>query len=174
MTVAPDVRRLPFQDLEGAVAALREQGLRLSTSRRLILQALFAASQPLPAEAIARTLDLELTSVYRNLETLERHGLVQHVHLGHGAGLYALVGEGEREYLYCERCRAVRALDPVELAPVKAQIEERFGFQTRFTHFALVGVCPECAATTSTVRCGGPGVSGRRGPRESGPRGPGE
>jgi Fur family ferric uptake transcriptional regulator len=145
VTVAPDVRRLPFQDLDGAVAVLRGRGLRLSTSRRLILQALFAAETPVSAEAIAGSLDLELTSVYRNLETLERHGLVQHVHLGHGAGLYALVGRGEREYLYCQRCHAVRALEPAELDPVRHEIAERFGYQTRFTHFALVGVCPECA-----------------------------
>jgi Fur family ferric uptake transcriptional regulator len=148
MTVAPDVRRLPFDDLGGAVAALRAQGLRLSTSRRLILEALFAAAEPVSAEAIARSLDLELTSVYRNLETLERHGLVAHVHLGHGAGLYALVGQGEREYLYCQRCHAVRALDPSEVDPVRAEIAQRLGFQTRFTHFALVGVCAECAART--------------------------
>jgi Fur family ferric uptake transcriptional regulator len=145
MTVAPDVRRLPFEDLDGAIAALREQGLRLSTSRRLILQALFAAEGPVSAEAIARALDLELTSVYRNLETLEANGLVAHVHLGHGAGLYALVGEGEREYLYCARCHAARALEPHELDPVRDEIAERFGYQTRFTHFALVGVCPDCA-----------------------------
>ena len=145
MTVAPDVRRLPFDDLGGAVAALRAQGLRLSTSRRLILETLFAAPEPLSAEAIARRLDLELTSVYRNLETLERHGLLQHVHLGHGAGLYALVGQGEREYLYCERCHAVTALDPGEIDPVRAEIAGRLGLQTRFTHFALVGVCAECA-----------------------------
>lgn len=145
MTVAPEVQRLPFDDLDGAVRALRDRGLRLSTSRRLILKALFAAEQPMSAETLARDLELELTSVYRNLETLERHGLIQHVHLGHGAGLYALVGRGEREYLYCERCRSVKALEPRELEDVKAEIEQRFGYRTRFTHFALVGVCPECA-----------------------------
>ena len=146
MTVAPDVKHLPFQDLEEAVRALRERGLRLSTSRRLILQALFGEEAPVAAEALARSLELELTSVYRNLETLERLGLVQHVHLGHGPGLYALVGHGEREYLYCERCGAVRVLGPNEIAPVKEQIEGAFGYRARFTHFPLVGVCPGCAA----------------------------
>ena len=154
MTVAPDVKRLPVEDLDGAISALRARGLRLSTSRRLILQALFAADGPLSAEAIARGSELELTSVYRNLETLERHGLVQHVHLGHGAGLYALVGAAEREYLYCDRCRSVRALEPHELDQVRQEIRDRFGFRTRFTHFALVGVCPECASRAPAGRHG--------------------
>jgi Fur family ferric uptake transcriptional regulator len=155
MTVAPDVRRLPFEDLDGAVDALRGRGLRLSTSRRLVLQALFAAEEPVSAEEIARTLELELTSVYRNLETLERHGLVQHVHLGHRAGLYALVGRGEREYLYCERCGRARAVAPEALDAVRGLIQEQFGYQTRFTHFALVGICPECSAR-ATLSASGP------------------
>lgn len=149
MTVAPDVRRLPFEDLDGAVGALRERGLRLSTSRRLILQALFAAEEPASAEEIARRVDLELTSVYRNLEMLERHGLVQHVHLGHGAGLYALVGRGEHEYLYCERCERARAVSPEDLDGVRDLIRAQLGYQTRFTHFALVGICPNCSASTA-------------------------
>jgi Fur family ferric uptake transcriptional regulator len=151
MTVAPDARRLTFDSVGQAVQALRERGLRLSTARRLVLEALFAADRPVSAERIARDLQLELTSVYRNLETLERHGLVRHVHLGHGAGLYALVGRGEREYLYCERCGAVRALGPSELDPVRRRIGELFGYDARFTHFALVGTCPECSRGGSSA-----------------------
>src|SRR5581483_8236817 len=120
-------------------------------ARRLTFDTLGEADRPLSAERIARALKLELTSVYRNLETLERHGLVRHVHLGHGAGLYALVGRGEREYLYCERCGAVRALQPSELDPVRRQIGELFGYDARFTHFALVGTCPECARAGSSA-----------------------
>jgi Fur family transcriptional regulator, ferric uptake regulator len=144
VTVAPEAAPLAFEDLGEAVEALRERGLRLSTSRRLVLQALFAADGPVSAEQLARGLELELTSVYRNLETLERHGLVRHVHLGHGAGLYALVGRGEREYLYCERCGAVRAVEPGELDRLRAPIRRQFGFEVRFTHFALVGTCADC------------------------------
>ena len=36
--------------------------------------------------------EVDLASVYRNLEQLEELGVVRHVHLGHGPGLYALVG----------------------------------------------------------------------------------
>jgi Fur family ferric uptake transcriptional regulator len=145
VTLAPNAERLTFDDLGGAVDALRQRGLRLSTSRRLVLEALFAADRPVSAEALAGGLGLELTSVYRNLETLERHGLVRHAHLGHGPGLYVLVGEGEREYLYCERCGAARAVDPSELDAVRDRIRELFGYEARFTHFPIVGVCSECA-----------------------------
>lgn len=146
MTIAPEVERLSFDSFSDAVTALRERGLRMSTARRLVLDALFEAEDPVSAEQLARRLGVDLTSVYRNLETLERHGLVRHVHLGHGPGLYVLVGRGEHEYLYCERCHRARALEPGELDPVRKLVEERYGYRTRFTHFALVGTCAECLA----------------------------
>lgn len=149
MTVSPDVPPLSAASLADAVAALRERGLRLSTSRRLVLEALFAADGPVSAEHLARRLDLDSASVHRNFETLERHGLVRHVHLGHGPGLYALLGHGEREYLYCDRCGAVTVLAPKELDPLRKHIKERYGYEARFNHFAIVGTCAACSGAAA-------------------------
>ncbi|MGO9961322.1 MAG: Fur family transcriptional regulator [Solirubrobacteraceae bacterium] len=146
MTDAPDSPRLTFADLDQAVDALRQRGLRLTTPRRLVLEALFTADGPVSAERLAITLRIELTSVYRNLETLEQHGLARHVHLGHGPGLYALVGRGEREFLSCARCGSVLTVTPEQLDPVRDQLRDLFGYEARFTHFAIVGLCPACAA----------------------------
>ncbi|MBV9817510.1 MAG: transcriptional repressor [Solirubrobacterales bacterium] len=146
MTLAPDTPRLVVSDPDQAVRALRESGLRLSTARRLIIEALFAADGPVSAQDLAATLSLDESSVYRNLEVLERHGLTRHVHLGHGPGLHALVGRDEGEYLYCERCGKVTVLHPDELAPVRAHLIDNYGHTPRFTHFAVVGLCERCAA----------------------------
>ena len=58
-----------------ALAALQERGLRASSARRLVLEALYAGDEPVTAEEIAAGLDgrlprSDLASVYRNLETL--------------------------------------------------------------------------------------------------------
>jgi Fur family transcriptional regulator, ferric uptake regulator len=150
VTVAHDATPLTFSDLDGAIAALRGRGLRLSASRRVVLEALFAADGPVSAEHITQSIGADVTSVYRNLDTLERNGLVRHVHLGHGPGLYALLGDGEREYLYCERCGAVRSVTPKELEPVRRRVREQFGYEARFTHFPIVGVCGRCAGSADT------------------------
>ena len=146
MTVSPPTPALAASSMADAIAALRSLGLRLTTPRRLVLEALFAAEGPASAENVARRLNLDVASVHRNFEMLERNGLVRHVHLGHGPGLYALRGRGEREYLYCDGCGAVEALDAEELDPVRRRIEERHGFQARFSHFAIVGTCAACSA----------------------------
>ena len=103
---------LDAPDLDSAVDALRARGLRVSAARRLVLEALYAADGPITAEQIAdglagRLPRSDLASVYRNLETLEEVGLVRHFHLGHGPGLYAPSGAGEREYLVCDSCSTV-------------------------------------------------------------------
>ena len=143
MTRAPDRPPLQFRDIDDVAAALRAAGGRFSASRRRVLEALFAADAPLPADAVAPGLDR--ASVYRALEYLEQLGVVRHVHAGHGPGLYALTGDGEREYLACERCRRVTAVDRERLDPVRDAIAAEFGYRARFTHFPIVGLCPDCA-----------------------------
>jgi Fe2+ or Zn2+ uptake regulation protein len=141
---------LDAPDFDSAVDALRARGLRVSAARRLVLEALYGAPAPLSAEEIAsgvagRLPRSDLASVYRNLETLEGVGLVRHFHLGHGPGLYAPAGVGEREYLVCDSCRAVTAVDAEEMEPVRALINERFGYEARFSHFPILGLCANCA-----------------------------
>ena len=114
----------------------------------MIVNHLFDAGGPVSAQQIAAGLErtpLDLASVYRNLETLEEHGVVRHFHAGHGAGRYALVGRGEREYLACDRCGAIEEVDRSELDPVRERVVERFGYEVGFTHFPMVGLCPRCA-----------------------------
>jgi Fe2+ or Zn2+ uptake regulation protein len=137
------------QDVDEAVGALRARGLRVSAARRLVLEALFNAGEPVSADRIAGGLEgrvprSDLASVYRNLETLETVGLVRHFHLVHGPGLYALAGR-ERDYLVCERCGALRPVLPGALDDVRETVRSRFGLLPRFSHYPLVGLCEDCA-----------------------------
>jgi Fur family transcriptional regulator, ferric uptake regulator len=149
MTQSPDVPPLLVDDPGGAIEALRESGLRMSTARRLVIEALFDATGPVSAPHLSATLRIDESSVYRNLEVLERHGLVRHLHLGHGPGLYVLVARAEAEYLYCERCETAIAVAPSELDPIREAIRKQFGHTARFTHFAIVGLCQRCASGAS-------------------------
>lgn len=144
MTHAHQVPALAVVAPAEAIAALRAAGLRISTARRLVIEALFTAAGPVSAAELAGELRIDESSVYRNLELLERHGLVRHLHLGHGPGLYVLAGTGDAEYLFCERCHKVTAVAPADLDPIREAIEQRFGHHARFTHWAIVGVCADC------------------------------
>ena len=141
---------LEAPDVEAAVEALRAQGMRISSARRLVLEALYAADAPISAEQIADGLSgrlprSDLASVYRNLETLEQVGLVRHSHFGHGPGLYMATGASQREYLVCNSCNAVRAVEPSEMDDLRTLIHDRFGYEARFSHFPILGLCADCA-----------------------------
>ena len=107
MTRAADVPGVRAADASEAVALLRRSGARVSTVRRLIIEALFRGDGPVSAAALAARLGLEESSVYRNLEMLEQHGLARHVHLGHGPGLYARVGKEDDDT--CSASTAARS-----------------------------------------------------------------
>jgi Fur family ferric uptake transcriptional regulator len=149
MTVAPRREPLRFNEAAEVMAALRRDGGRVTTPRRLVVEALFSTDGLVSAEQIAAGAgtgaEIELASVYRTLERLEELGAVRHVHLGHGPGLYGLVGQGEREYLVCEDCGRITPADPRQLDRARAAIRAELGYEARFTHFPIHGRCADCA-----------------------------
>jgi Fur family ferric uptake transcriptional regulator len=155
MTVPHRTSPLAAPSVQSAVELLRSRGLRVSSARRLVIEALFAAERPLTAEEIAAGLEgwlpsSDLASVYRNLDTLEQLGLVRHVHAGHGAGLYSLTSAGEPDFLSCEHCGALEAVPAGRLDDVRAMIEHETGYRARFSHFPLVGTCADCLTQESS------------------------
>ena len=144
-------------DIDQAVSLLRDEGLRVSASRRVVLEGLLRAEGPVSAEYLANGLDgristCDLPSAYRNLELFERLGMVRHVHIGHGPGLYALVGGSDDAYLVCERCNKLSRLPAEEMEAVRSHIGERTGFEAHFTHFPILGLCRECAGKSGDDR----------------------
>jgi Fur family transcriptional regulator, ferric uptake regulator len=149
MSVPHHPRPLAPASVPAAVTTLRSRGLRVSAARRLVLEALFATEDPVTAEAIAGGLGgrlpaSDLGSVYRNLDTLERIGMVQHFHVGHGAGRYSLTGRHRAGYAACDGCGAHRPLDRATVARVTAALREACGYELELVHFPIVGRCPEC------------------------------
>ena len=150
MTTAHLTSEVQVESVADGLEALRAAGLRVSAARRLLIEALFAARGPVTAEQIAagsggRVPESDVGSVYRNLELLERVGLVRHAHLGHGPAVYALAGKLAPAYLICERCGSRRALTLRELEPLQRSIRTRFGYHARFRHFPITGLCETCA-----------------------------
>ena len=131
MTVPHLIPAMEASTAPAAFAAVRAHGLRLSSARRLLLQALFAAER-------------DVASTYRNLEVLEGLGLVRHVHLGHGPRLYQPAGR-PRDFVVCEGCGDVSPLSPDAVDAVREAVLDAVGYRARFAHFPLAGLCPACS-----------------------------
>ncbi len=100
------------------------------------------------AEDVAATVqqdhpDVHLSTVYRTLEALERLGVVDHVHLGHGRAVYHLADD-DHHHLMCEECGAVIEVPETLFDDVARSVRQRYGFSLRSKHFAVVGTCRAC------------------------------
>jgi Fur family ferric uptake transcriptional regulator len=151
MGFSPFRDAVEVDDLEDAIRTLRESGHRVTAPRRLVLEALFEAEGPVSAEYLAdgmggSSTPMDTATVHRILAQLEELGLIRHVHIGHGPGLYALVGQSDREYLACERCGRVTTVEPGDLDSIRRTIRRQFGYEARFTHFPILGLCQSCAS----------------------------
>jgi Fur family transcriptional regulator, ferric uptake regulator len=131
------------------VAQLREGGARVTTARRLVLTALVHGERHPSADELLAAVhemapDVHASTVYRNLDELERLGVVVHTHLGHGAATYHLATEAHG-HLVCERCGATLEA-PRELFDAMASgARRKLGFVLRPYHFAVLGLCAACA-----------------------------
>ena len=120
----------------------------MTSSRRLLLEILFEADEHLTAEELAhavhaRAPDIHLSTVYRNLDELQRLGVVLHSHLGHGPATYQLAAEAHAHFI-CEACGATVEA-PIELFRGLAKaVKTNLGFVIDPRHFAILGRCAAC------------------------------
>lgn len=131
------------------LALLRANGGRVTTSRRAILETFLAAGAHVTAEALTAQVqatqpDVHESTVYRFLDELEKLGVVDHVHLGHGPAVYHLVTDAH-QHLVCESCGLVVEVPASSLAPLRGSLRSTHGFEIDVRHFALQGRCRDCA-----------------------------
>lgn len=141
--------------VDEVIDRVRALGGRATVARRLILTLLFSEPRHHTAEEIAAAVqaeapDVHLSTIYRNLEELERLGVVEHVHFGHGPATYH-VAPSTHGHLVCQGCGAVTEIDDERFAPFLASIRDAYGFLVDVHHFAMLGRCAECAAKSETT-----------------------
>lgn len=138
--------------VDDVLAQLRARGGRVTNARRQLVTALFSSREHRTAEDLAleiqqRAPDVHISTVYRNLEELERLGVVVHAHLGHGPASYHLTSRAH-SHLVCEVCGvAIEAPDEM-FQRLADQAWSSFGFRIDPRHFAVLGTCRGCARPT--------------------------
>lgn len=139
-------------ELADVRARLHARGERLTRPRQAIMRTLAEHPGHLSAEQILRVVtgedpSVHRTTVYRNLEALISLGLVQHVHLSHGAAAYHLVPpEGEHLHVQCTTCSAITDVPAAVLDDVSEHLRRSYGFELDLGHVALSGTCTSCRA----------------------------
>ena len=128
---------------------LRERGLRMTPQRRAIVAAVMRAQGHISPTDVTRQIQSEMpgvnaSTVYRTLTLLEEIGVLQHSHLESGAE-YHRAEEAEHIHLVCSNCGQDDALSLTEAETLNDLIKRHHGFQADLTHFAITGLCRDCA-----------------------------
>ena len=141
----PDVSR-------GLQRALEERGIRLTRQRRVILEVMENAERHLDAGSIlerAQRIDsgVHRVTVYRTIDLLKKHGLIDELDLLHLRGdqhYYESHGPRDHIHVACLRCGKVREFESRLYEQLKTQIERDFHMKVTVTRTEVGGYCAEC------------------------------
>ncbi len=140
--------------LEKASDAIRAAGGRITEQRQTLLRLLADMTERIDAETLhlrAQENDpqINLTTVYRTLETLEAAGLIraQFVSPEHNRKYYTLAQEPY--HFTCRRCHRVIAFSSTLIDLLKQNLELDYHVQTFNACVCVEGLCPDCLAQES-------------------------
>ena len=133
----------------GIAKKLSELGYRLTPQRIMVLSAIEGSDDHISAEEIyARIVtkypQVNISTVYRNLELLKRLGLVTETDLGGGQVRYHSAEKGHHHHLVCQKCGAMIDIDESTLARLQDVLLHRYNFSAELRHVAIFGLCEKC------------------------------
>ena len=146
------VERVPVEYAD-VMELLRERGLRMTPQRRAIVSEVMRTQGHISPAQVARTIQGDMpgvnaSTIYRTLSLLEEVGVLQHSHLESGAE-YHKTDEAQHVHLTCGRCGRDDALSIREAERLGSLIHAHHGFVADLTHFAITGLCSDCARLAS-------------------------
>jgi len=135
---------------------LRRQGHRLTPQRLQVLQVIKSCRRHMTAEEIYAAIVplqpyIDIATVYRALQWLQRVGLVAPISMGDSKVQYEYHPFGaHHHHLICIQCGRHIQIDDVHLTALKADLQQRYGFTLGADHLALPGRCVDCMAAHPT------------------------
>lgn len=125
---------------------LRAAGYRAGAARASVIAFLDAQTCCVGAQEIHAALgeQVGLASVYRVLDTLVEHGLVQRVDVGDGIVRYEPMRADHHHHLVCGECGKVERFADPQLERAIHAVEAKSGYTVVAHDVVLRGACDEC------------------------------
>ncbi len=131
---------------------LGSRGIRLTRQRRVVLQVIESAPSHLDAGEIldrAQKIDADITrvTVYRTIDLLKRHGLIDELDLLHLRGhrhFYESHSLRDHIHVACIRCGKVREFESELYEELKRQITRDCGIKITVARTEVGGLCAGC------------------------------
>lgn len=139
---------------------LRRAGHKVTPQRLMIIRALREAGGHVSAAQIAEQVKarypvVDLSTVYRTLDVLKRMRVATAIDVGTGDAMFEWVPQDPHHHLVCTSCGAMMNLDHSFLEDLGGRLYEELGFRASLDHFAVFGLCRDCALDGDDAGDGG-------------------
>ena len=132
------------------VNELKKRGHRITNPREVICNILETAGhehftvEKLHNLALKKDKNIDLATVYRTLELLEKVDIVEHAHQVHGSGIYYLKSEYDNNHIICDSCKSIYDLKKETKEKINKVLIKDSNFKNINHHFIYSGVCKKC------------------------------
>lgn len=122
---------------------------RDSKGRKAVIEVLKNINAPLSAEEIflkikQAGISINLSTVYRNLDTMENDGLVEKTIMKDSKSRFELTGDEHRHHLICTNCKKMVSFDVCPLREYEKSVRRNTSFDITGHQLVLYGICPDC------------------------------
>ncbi len=126
---------------------LNDFGIKSTKSRKLILNIVENANEPITAEEIYKQIEKEkinLSTVYRTLSSLHDLHIINKEIDKDGRALYMMIKDNHKHVLICTKCGTKIYLKECPYTEINKQIEQSTGFKIEDHNIELYGLCKTC------------------------------
>lgn len=138
----------PAKQLRARLAAT---GMRLTRQREVILRLLEEADSHMDAATLLQKarqhVDVDRATVYRTLEYLKKHGMIDELDLMHLRGeMHYFEARSNREHFHlaCLDCGEIREMENLLFEALKKEIARTQSFQIETARLEVGGYCATC------------------------------
>ena len=136
-----------IKTLESKRKALKASGLRATSQRALILEAIRRGH--LDADEIYRQVRrkrprLSLSTVYRTLRMFKELGLVEELHFDEAHHHYEMKSSSEHQHLMCLDCGKIMEFEYPLSQKIKRNIAREKDFEVTGVEIQVTGYCSKC------------------------------
>ena len=122
---------------------------RMTRQRQAIIEELRKVSSHPTADEVYRIVRkrlprISLGTVYRNLETLSKSGIVRKLELGGAQKRFDVLSD-DHYHLLCTNCGRLEDIEAKPIPDIEDMFRNASGYQITGHQLVLIGLCPDCS-----------------------------
>lgn len=130
---------------------LRENGLKFTIQREVILEMLYSSDEHLTPESLHHLiqekhpdLNTGIATVYRTLSLLEDSDMVTSLSFGAQGKKYELGAKDHHDHIICTKCGTISEFVDDDIESRQQKIAEELGFIMQEHSMQIYGICQPC------------------------------